>query len=345
MGILRCVNGDEYKGNFCVCCDRDFLCWEYENNKDFAWKFSEGTKTLANGDVYDGKWSGCYDGKTDNSGFAKYDMCYYCHTSSIKFANGRVFTRGEPSESYRNGNCAWPPTFKSGIMVFPNGEIYEGEWKDGLLHGIGKLVTFNKRNRSYSVLPESKKNSLSCYYNDFDHLFFGDSVRTMNNYGDCYELIKDKAFIPETHSDAHKMKWDYIYTVRPDYDNPRIVNTKRILYGRFYKSIFMDDNEEAHQTAIQLYGSEKVESKIDDESDDKDIDKKRDSGSDNEEASESTAAKKLKVGGADEHQKILLDPNVKKGKCKCSCGDWPRSKTFASYQEWCIHKKEFSGKN
>ena len=343
------MNGDEYKGKFESNPDGDFMecIWDmknlHENYKIYTWFFSEGTKTLANGDVYDGQWYGCYDGKTDNSGFAKYSMCSHNSTPSIKFSNGRVFTRGIVTESYQNGNCAWPPIFESGMMVFPNGEIYEGEWKDGLLHGIGKLVTFNKRNRHYSVLPESEKNSLKRFYNNFDHLFFGDSVDFMNKNGDCYQLVA-------THSPAdikcHGEKmWQYLYTVGPDYDNPRIVNTKRILYGRFVRSMFAEHSEKGHQTALQLYGSEKVESKIDDESDDKDIDKKRDSGSDNEEASESTAAKKLKVGGADEHQKILLDPNVKKGKCKCSCGNWPTSKTFASYQGWCIHKKQFSGEN
>ena len=80
IGMLQCVNGDEYKGKFVSDPDFDFL--EYENNNIFTWEFREGTKTLANGDVYDGNWSGIYDGKTDNSGFAKYDMFYYNSTHS-----------------------------------------------------------------------------------------------------------------------------------------------------------------------------------------------------------------------------------------------------------------------
>ena len=108
-GIFTCANGDKYEG-----------AWLYDK------RHGQGIFTCANGDKYEGEW--LYD-KRHGQGIY---TCVNGNTYEGKWVNGKFsFTDGfilASNETLLSDNHT---------IVFPWGDKYEGDLKDGMPHGNG----------------------------------------------------------------------------------------------------------------------------------------------------------------------------------------------------------------
>lgn len=80
----------------------------------------------------------------------------------VKFPSGNEY-KGEWENDKPNG---------FGIMTFDNQDLYEGGWKDGLMHGKGKYSFYDEKHDSYSSYYEG--DFVQGKYEGLGHMVFAD---------------------------------------------------------------------------------------------------------------------------------------------------------------------------
>ncbi len=163
-GIIKCINGEMYEGDFKENYPEGKGKYFYKNGTEYEGDFLKGERhglgafKFPNGTVYKGEWKGNkregngvqtypngdrYEGTWINniSGIGKYfwpdgreyegDFTGYRRDGhgTMKFPNGDIF-KGEWQEDKRNGK---------GVFILKDGREIEGDWINDALHPMAKM--------------------------------------------------------------------------------------------------------------------------------------------------------------------------------------------------------------
>lgn len=138
-GNLRYSNGDRYEGGFKDGLKHGRGTYNYANGDVYEGEYANdmrhgtGTYSYYNGDIYMGQF---VEGKREGQG-----ELLLANGSVEKglFRNNKFMGETIPKkEKTKNLNCKQGDCQNGfGVMVFPNNEKYEGDWKNGLMEGQG----------------------------------------------------------------------------------------------------------------------------------------------------------------------------------------------------------------
>jgi hypothetical protein len=121
---LKYSNGTKYVG-------------QVQNNLPHGQGIFYGKDTIYEGEFKLGKFNGrgTLDG-TNSKCEGTFKENQLEGKASCLYRPGRATYEGDFKQGLRSGN---------GLMVYENGDIYDGEWNDGLMHGVGTYKFLNSR--------------------------------------------------------------------------------------------------------------------------------------------------------------------------------------------------------
>ena len=121
QGVMKMSNGDEYAGDFVEDLYDGYSLYKY-----------------ANGDVYCGDF---HKGKRHGDGVLKIKATGQDYAG--RFFEGHLI-QGQVKSNEGEYTGEFAPLTREydgrGIMKFKLGDVYDGKWENGLMHGYGRLV-------------------------------------------------------------------------------------------------------------------------------------------------------------------------------------------------------------
>jgi hypothetical protein len=145
-GELLCVNGDKYIGEFHWGKKSGTGTYSWKNGRRYTGQWhddkenGEGTMYVPGSHTYVGEWK---DGQMQGQGtWTNFHNQH--HIRSGLWKNGKqngygMIKNGEGVFTYA-GQVVNDSIEGTGCMIYPSGAVYQGQWKKGLQHCIGRFL-------------------------------------------------------------------------------------------------------------------------------------------------------------------------------------------------------------